>query len=149
LRCLVLDSNQQNAYFKTRPRLRRIRVLRLAGWDRRHPSNSLRLPIVPGGYRSNREAFGPTVALPDRRKGLGRYQGRLASAGRSRLQLASDPIGLLPIVGEGAGRSRPGSLSPGSRRGLAPAERIRVNLTEIRLKPRRASTQQCVDALLV
>lgn len=26
--------------------LRRIRVLRLAGWDRRHPSDLLRLPIV-------------------------------------------------------------------------------------------------------
>jgi len=39
LRCLVLDSNQQNAYFKTRPRLRRKQVLPLAGWDRPHPSD--------------------------------------------------------------------------------------------------------------
>ena len=98
---------------------RRIRVLRLAGWDRHRPSDSLRLPIVPGGYRSNREAFGPTVALPCRRKGLGRYRGRLASAGRSHLHSISGPIGLLPIAGEGAGRTRPGSLWPGSRRGLA------------------------------
>jgi hypothetical protein len=30
-----------------------------------------------------------------------------------------------------------------------PAERIRFNLTEIRLKLRRAATQQYVDALLV
>ncbi len=66
---------------------RRIRVLRLAGWDRRHPSDPLRLPNVPTGYRSSSEASGPIVALPNAPKGLGRYRGRLASAGRSRLPL--------------------------------------------------------------
>lgn len=32
--------------------------------------------------------------------------------------MASDPIGLLPIAGESAGKSRPGSVSPSDRRGL-------------------------------
>ena len=39
--------------------------------------------------------------------------------------MASDPIGLLPIAGEGAGRSRQGNLSPGSRRGLAAWSHVR------------------------
>ncbi len=97
--------------------LRRRQVRRLAAWDRRHPSDSLRLPNGPAGYRSSRETFGPTAARPRRR--FGRFRAQLASAGRSDLQLASDSIGLLPIAGDGAGRSRPGSLSPGFRRGLA------------------------------
>ena len=88
-----------------------------AGWDRRHPSDSLRLPNGPAGYRSRRETFGPIAARPRRR--FDRFRAQLAFAGRSHLQLASDPIGLLPIAVEGAGRSRPGSLCLGSPRGLA------------------------------